>query len=60
MNFERPGSYPGHSTVESGGDTLKPGRVTGALVQSPKLTLASDNIKIYPNREKSGPPRYRH
>ena len=60
MNFERLGSYPDHSSVESGVDTFKTGRVTGALVQSPKLTLASDNIKIYTNREKSGPPRYRH
>ena len=33
MGFERLGSYPGHSTLESGGDTFKMGRVNGALVQ---------------------------
>ena len=30
-------SYPGQSRVESGGDALKTGRVTGTLVQVSKL-----------------------
>ena len=60
VNIERSGSYPDHSTVKSVGDTFKPGRVTGALVQGPKLTLASaDNTKIDTNRGKSSPPQYR-
>ena len=59
VNFERPESYQDHSTVKSGGDTFKPGRVTGALVQGPILTLASDNTKTNTNRGKSGPSRYR-
>ena len=32
-----PWGYPGQSLVESGGDALKTGRVTGALVQCPQL-----------------------
>ena len=59
VKFERPRSYPDRSTVKSRGDTFKPGRVTGALVQGPKLTLASDNTKKYIRREKSGSPRCR-
>ena len=37
MALEWPWSHPGQSTVESGGDALKTGRVTGALVQCPKF-----------------------
>ena len=46
VDFERPGSYRDYSTVESGGGAFKTGRVTCALVQGPKLTLASDSTKI--------------
>ena len=53
MNLERTGSYPDYSTVESGEDAFKTGRVTSALVQGPKLTLASDNSKIDTNRGKA-------
>ena len=56
MDFERSGSYPYHSTGKSGEDTFKPGRVAGALVQGPKLILASDTTRIDGNRWKSGPP----
>ena len=59
QDFERPGIYPDHSTVKAGGDTFKPGRVTGALVQGPKLTLAPDNTKNIHKPRESGPPRYR-
>ena len=37
MALEWPLSYPGQSAVEFGRDALKTGRVTGALVQCPKL-----------------------
>ena len=37
MALEWPWSYPGQITVEFWGDALKTGRVTGALVQCPKL-----------------------
>ena len=37
MVLKWPWSYPGQSTVEFEGDALKTGRVTGALVQCPKL-----------------------
>ena len=53
VNFERRGSYPDNSTVKSEGNASKAGRVTDALVQGPKLTLASDNTKIDTNRGKA-------
>ena len=37
MGFERAWSYPGHSSVESGGGAFKTGRVTGVLIQYSKL-----------------------
>ena len=37
MALEWPWSYPGQSTVEFWGGALKTSRVTGALVQCPKL-----------------------
>ena len=37
MALQWPWSYPGQSNLESGGDALKTGRVTSALVQCPKL-----------------------
>ena len=57
-----PWSYPGQSTVESGGDALKTGRVTDALVQCPKLCpcISPEVVPVYvtswTRRRESGRP----
>ena len=49
MALERPRGFPDQPTVEPGGDVLKTGRVTGALVQCPKLCpcISPEVVPVY-------------
>ena len=51
--LEWPWSYPVQSTVEFGGNALKTGRVTGALVQCPKVCQYISQIKIAENESQA-------
>ena len=54
MALEWPWSYASQSTLESGGDALKTGRMTGALVQCPKSCPYIPRIGLIESQPVSG------
>ena len=54
MALEWPWSYHGQSTLESGGDALKTGRMTGALLQCPQSCPYVPRIALIKSQPLSG------
>ena len=54
VGFEQPGSYPGNSTMGSGGDVFETGHETSALVQCPRLCRYISRTAVIESQPRSG------